>query len=159
MEPEQQTQQPTTSSPSKLVIILLILIVSAGGYLAYAIYNESTKTSSETSTEPAPITNNPPTNTSTESNVTEPASTSEMVKTDYTLADVAKNNTPALCWTIIDGTVYNITSYIPNHPGGPAEISQICGRDGSELFAKPAQHASSGAKDILAQFEIGKLVQ
>ncbi len=156
MEPE---QQPAPSSPSKLVIILLILIVSAGGYLAYAIYNESTKTASDTSTETTPVTSNPSTDTMVDSNTSEPANTSEMMKTDYTLADVAKNNTPALCWTIINGTVYNITSYIPNHPGGPAEISQICGRDGSELFAKPAQHASGGAKDILAQFEIGKLVQ
>lgn len=156
MEPE---QQPATSSPSKLVIILLILIVSAGGYLAYAIYNESTKTTSDTSTETTPVTSTPPADTMVDSNTSEPASTSEMMKTDYTLADVAKNNTPALCWTIINGTVYNITSYIPNHPGGPAEISQICGRDGSELFAKPAQHISGGAKDILSQFEIGKLVQ
>ncbi len=156
MEPE---QQPATSSPSKLVIILLILIVSAGGYLAYAIYNESTKTSSDTSTETTPVTSTPPADTMVDSNTSEPASTSEMMKTDYTLADVAKNNTPASCWTIINGSVYNVTSYIPNHPGGPAEISQICGGDSSELFAKPAQHVSGGAKDILAQFEIGKLVQ
>lgn len=157
MEPE---QQPQTSSPSKLVIILLILIVSAGGYLVYAIYNESTKNSSETTTESTPeTTTTPSVDTTTDSTTSEPASTSEMMDSNYTLAEVEENRTPASCWTIINGSVYNITSYIPNHPGGPAEISQICGRDGSELFAKPAQHASGGAKDVLSQFEIGKLVQ
>jgi hypothetical protein len=37
------------------------------------------------------------------------------------------------CWTIINGNVYDITSYVPRHPGGD-EILRACGADGTSLF-------------------------
>src|SRR5882724_3561566 len=40
----------------------------------------------------------------------------------YTLADVARHRTQSSCWTTIDGNVYDLTSWIPQHPGGEAAI-------------------------------------
>lgn len=51
----------------------------------------------------------------------------------YTLAEVATHNSAEDCWTIINGTVYNMTNYIARHPGGSV-IVDACGQDGTLLF-------------------------
>lgn len=38
-------------------------------------------------------------------------------------------------WTAINGKVYNITAYMPFHPGGEKEMMRAAGRDGTKLFA------------------------
>lgn len=37
-------------------------------------------------------------------------------------------------WTAIYGKVYNITAYLPFHPGGEKELMRCAGRDGTTLF-------------------------
>ncbi len=37
-------------------------------------------------------------------------------------------------WTSWQGKVYNITPYLPFHPGGEAELMRAAGRDGTQLF-------------------------
>ena len=37
-------------------------------------------------------------------------------------------------WTIYQGKVYNITPYLPYHPGGEVELMKCAGRDGTKLF-------------------------
>ncbi|VCU39864.1 Bgt-166 [Blumeria graminis f. sp. tritici] len=39
-------------------------------------------------------------------------------------------------WTVLSGKVYNITPYIPFHPGGKPELLRCAGRDGTKLFAE-----------------------
>ena len=39
-------------------------------------------------------------------------------------------------WSAFNGKVYNITSYLPYHPGGEKELMRVAGRDGSKLFGK-----------------------
>ncbi len=68
-----------------------------------------------------------PTTQQEQDGVTEP----EIVT--YTTTEVATHNTQTDCWTIIGGSVYDITSYIPFHPGGN-EILRACGADGTALF-------------------------
>ena len=46
--------------------------------------------------------------------------------------EVAKHNNASDCWSIIDGNVYNLTSWISQHPGGQAAIKSLCGIDGSD---------------------------
>ncbi|KAI9780139.1 MAG: hypothetical protein M1839_006976 [Geoglossum umbratile] len=44
------------------------------------------------------------------------------------------NNKRASAWTTLGGKVYNITPYLPYHPGGERELMKAAGRDGTKLF-------------------------
>jgi cytochrome b involved in lipid metabolism len=72
----------------------------------------------------------------------------------YTTAEVATRNTKTNCWTIVSGSVYNLTSYINSHPGGVSAISQLCGKDGTATFN--GQHmGDSSPISRLATLKIG----
>lgn len=82
--------------------------------------------------------------------------TSSTQKT-FTLAEVSAHSTKSSCYTTINGKVYDITSYIPRHPGGEREIMQVCGKNGSSLFED--QHGGqSKPENTLKSFEIGVLI-
>ena len=48
------------------------------------------------------------------------------------------HNKPDDAWAAFSGKVYNITPYLPFHPGGEKELMRVAGRDGTKLFS--AQH-------------------
>jgi cytochrome b involved in lipid metabolism len=79
-------------------------------------------------------------------------------ETSYTLAEVAVHNTQANCWTVVFEKVYNITTYIKNHPGGANSISKICGKDGTSIFDNKHGGSSSVAL-ILSTYKIGVLAK
>ena len=54
----------------------------------------------------------------------------------YTLADVKTHSRYDDAWTVLNGKVYNITSYLPFHQGGEKELMRCAGRDGTRLFSK-----------------------
>ncbi|KAG4419967.1 hypothetical protein IFR04_006907 [Cadophora malorum] len=39
-------------------------------------------------------------------------------------------------WTVLGGKVYNISPYVPYHPGGGPELLKAAGRDGTKLFGE-----------------------
>ena len=51
----------------------------------------------------------------------------------FTAEEVAKHNTPADCWLLIHGKVYDVTRWVPHHPGG-SMIFVRAGGDCSQLF-------------------------
>jgi cytochrome b involved in lipid metabolism len=74
----------------------------------------------------------------------------------FTAAQVAAHASRTSCYTIIRGSVYDLTSYIDKHPGGPQKIMQVCGKDGSSLFED--QHGGSAPQEnMLATLKIGTL--
>jgi predicted heme/steroid binding protein len=74
----------------------------------------------------------------------------------YTLAEVQKHSTQSSCWTTINGKVYDVTSWISQHPGGAQAILSLCGKDGSSAFN--AQHGGQRRPaNELAGFLIGSL--
>jgi cytochrome b involved in lipid metabolism len=52
-----------------------------------------------------------------------------------TKAEVAKNNSRSSCWVIIDGSVFDLTKWIAQHPGGSSAILNLCGGDGTDAFS------------------------
>lgn len=51
-----------------------------------------------------------------------------------TLEQVRQNNSSSKCWTVINGMVYDLTSWISAHPGGSSPIRSLCGTDGTSAF-------------------------
>ncbi|KAI4870168.1 hypothetical protein F4820DRAFT_286626 [Hypoxylon rubiginosum] len=60
-------------------------------------------------------------------------------------------------WTAMGGRVYNITPYLPFHPGGEPELLRAAGRDGTKLFGEI--HPWVNYENMLASCMIGLLVE
>lgn len=76
--------------------------------------------------------------------------------TAYTMTDVKSHNTKASCWTVVNSSVYDVTSWISQHPGGSSAIASMCGVDASSAFS--GQHGGqSRPASELASFKIGIL--
>ncbi len=85
-----------------------------------------------------------------------PAATSPSTPGGYTLATVAVHNTQADCWSVVNGSVYDLTSWVSRHPGGARAIVGMCGKDASASFTR--QHGSAGRPQAaLALLKIGSL--
>ena len=68
-----------------------------------------------------------------------------------TPSEVAKHTSSNDCWMIVSGSVYNVTSYLPIHPGGANEIQPFCGKDGTKAFATQGgrgSHSGQAQNDL-----------
>ena len=46
-----------------------------------------------------------------------------MTKTkEFSVDEIAKHNTEEDCWVVIHGKVYDVTEFLPDHPGGPEPV-------------------------------------
>jgi len=73
---------------------------------------------------------------------------------------VAKYNSSASdCWMIVNGNIYDVTTYLNAHPGGRQAILSFCGKDGTTAFLTQGGQGSHSqyADQLLASFFIGKL--
>ncbi|MCJ1384929.1 hypothetical protein MMC17_008047 [Xylographa soralifera] len=50
------------------------------------------------------------------------------------LESVAKHNSPESCWVILYGNVYDVTDFLPHHPGGSKIVLQLAGRNATEQY-------------------------
>jgi cytochrome b involved in lipid metabolism len=48
--------------------------------------------------------------------------------------EVAHHSTSSSCWVIIHGTVFDVTAFIEDHPGGRSVILRTGGKDATEAF-------------------------
>ncbi|OQE17188.1 hypothetical protein PENFLA_c025G03992 [Penicillium flavigenum] len=49
-------------------------------------------------------------------------------------ADVAEHNSKDSCWVIVHGKAYDVTEFLPEHPGGQKIILKYAGKDATEEF-------------------------
>lgn len=74
----------------------------------------------------------------------------------YSKSEVAEHNKRNDCWIILKDKVYDVTSYVEEHPGGDA-ILDHAGDDSTVGFFGP-QHGTR-VFDIIDDFYIGELCQ
>jgi hypothetical protein len=59
-----------------------------------------------------------------------------------TMDEVARRNDETACWTVVNGVVYDMTTFIRRHPAGAKDIKEMCGEDGTEAFSE--EHSGQG---------------
>lgn len=115
------------------IIIGLILLIGIGGFVytnKKSAYQPAENTTSQTDTKIA----------------------------GFTLEQITAHKDASSCWTAINGSVYDLTSWILKHPGGSEAILWLCGKDGTEAFNK--QHGGSNKiAKVLGGFKVGLLTQ
>jgi cytochrome b involved in lipid metabolism len=74
----------------------------------------------------------------------------------YTLEEVAAHDSASDCWMAIDGGVYDLTDYLPDHP---TRIRRHCGTEASEgMHTKGIGRPHSAfAWEQLSRYRIGGL--
>jgi cytochrome b involved in lipid metabolism len=138
----------------KIAIVVSILAMSGFGLLL--TIPRSTRPSRENAPE-TPYTSPSVQETASSSEIPETPSVTP-TDTRYTLAQIGAHATSASCWTSIAGSVYDLTPWISQHPGGSRAILSLCGSDGTEAFAR--QHGGQARPEQeLARFYIGTLQQ
>jgi hypothetical protein len=60
--------------------------------------------------------------------------------TDISVADLAQHARMTDCWIVFNGSVYDITNYLPRHPGGPGKMTPYCGKASGITAAATDQH-------------------
>ncbi|KAG7025950.1 Cytochrome b5 isoform E [Cucurbita argyrosperma subsp. argyrosperma] len=73
----------------------------------------------------------------------------------FTFDEVAKHNHEKDCWLIISGYVYDVTSYLPDHPGGGELLVLAVEKDATFDF-KSVGHSET-AQEMMKKYQIGKI--
>lgn len=73
----------------------------------------------------------------------------------YTMQEAAHHNTKDDCWIVVHNKVYDVTSYLDDHPGGDDVVLAATAKDATDEF-EDAGH-SKDARELLESFCIGEL--
>ncbi|NP_001295135.1 cytochrome b5 isoform B [Solanum lycopersicum] len=73
----------------------------------------------------------------------------------FTMEEASEHNTKDDCWVVIDGKVYDVSSYLDEHPGGDDVLLGVTGQDATDEF-EDAGHSKS-ARELMEKFFIGEL--
>lgn len=74
------------------------------------------------------------------------------------IEEVVKHNTKESAWIIVDGSVYDITEFLTQHPGGIEILGPYLGKEATEAFKTDLFHQHSTlAHKMLRSYKIGNL--
>lgn len=70
--------------------------------------------------------------------------------------DVLKHNKKDDCWVIVHGKVYDVTSFLDEHPGGSGIILKYAGKDATKAF-DPIHPSDTLTKYLPQKFHLGEI--
>ncbi|CEH13483.1 cytochrome b5 [Ceraceosorus bombacis] len=73
----------------------------------------------------------------------------------FSIDEIKKHNSEESIWVVIDGGVYDMTSFLDDHPGGKKPVLRMSGKDASEAFW--TYHNEKILSKIGAKLKIGEL--
>ena len=135
-------------------LIAIIIILSAGGLFLYSQQAEAPTLPAAEQADGNPFgegatvvgdLDDPATNTGTSTPVgtDSPVTPNEESTTaGVTRTQLASHKTQADCWIAYKGVVYDITAWLPRHPGSAAAIAPYCGTAEEFAAAFSRQHGS-----------------
>lgn len=132
-----------------VTISLLVFVLIVVGILGYAVLTKPTQPITPVQ---APVRTNP---------VNTAPLNPTPTRTGITSAQVATHNTAGNCWMIIGSGVYNVTNYIPLHPGGPGQIIPYCGKNATIAFSTLGGRGShsQSAQNMLTNYYVGDIIK
>lgn len=125
-----------------IVILLLVVVVFAG-----CTAEESTSSSTTQSTQQTQTTQQQEQTQESEPPVNQEEQTTQQVpltetQEGITLSELSKHNTKTDCWIGYKGQVYDITDWLPRHPGSSRAIEPYCGTASEFEKALSSQHGT-----------------
>lgn len=102
--------------PVGKVVVIVIVVVIAAAAAAFFLASRGSDTSTPSTT-----------------NASNTEERSQSQTSTLTFDEIEKHNSEDDCWTVINGNVYDLTSFIARHPGGD-EILRACGEDATSFF-------------------------
>ncbi|KAI1412596.1 FMN-dependent dehydrogenase-domain-containing protein [Hypoxylon sp. FL1857] len=70
--------------------------------------------------------------------------------------EVVKHTTPDSCWVVLYGNVYDVTEFLPSHPGGSKIILQLAGRDATEEY-DPIHPPGTLEENLKPEAKLGRI--
>jgi cytochrome b involved in lipid metabolism len=127
-------------------VVVAILVAS----LVY--YQGNKKTNSYISSVKSPV----PTSTGTVNG--NPAASSTLI---LNMVEISKHNSINDCWLLINNKVYDVTSFVSSHPGGPDTIALHCGQEATQAYNTKdiGRPHSNQATNMLQNYYVGDLVK
>jgi 4-hydroxysphinganine ceramide fatty acyl 2-hydroxylase len=78
----------------------------------------------------------------------------------FTAAEVQKHNSAASCYVTYAGRVFDVTSFVQDHPGGGDLILEYAGKNVQTIMEDEASHFhSEAAYEVLEDLVVGRLVE
>lgn len=74
---------------------------------------------------------------------------------DLTWDEVRRHNSEKSCYIAVDGKVYDVTSFLKNHPGGSKIVVNHAGADASRIFHH--FHSTKVLREVAAPYQIGRV--
>ncbi|MCP1726287.1 cytochrome b involved in lipid metabolism [Natronospira proteinivora] len=76
-----------------------------------------------------------------------------------TMEELAEHDNEDSCWKAIDGKVYDVTDYIPEHPTPPSVMYEWCGKESTEAWDTKGygRPHSKAAEAMLEDMLLGRL--
>ncbi|XP_061957385.1 cytochrome b5-like [Populus nigra] len=73
----------------------------------------------------------------------------------YLFDEISKHNKTKDCWLIISGKVYDVTSFMDDHPGGDEVLLSSTGKDATNDFEDVGH--SDDAREMMEKYVIGEV--
>lgn len=114
-----------------LIVILVVVVLFGAGVIAWLTMENVPDEQGTMSTE-VPVVSQKQRMAAADPN--DPAAKGVPVAQSVTLDEVMQHKSPTDCHTIIRGGVYNISSFLEQHPDGKMNLENTCGMDSTKLF-------------------------
>uniref|UniRef100_A0A224XZZ2 Cytochrome b5 n=1 Tax=Panstrongylus lignarius TaxID=156445 RepID=A0A224XZZ2_9HEMI len=75
----------------------------------------------------------------------------------FRLEEVKKHREIKDVWIAIHNSVYNVSDFLNEHPGGEEVLLEQAGRDATEAFEDVGH--STDARDMMSKYKIGELAE
>ena len=72
-------------------------------------------------------------------------------ETGVTETELSSHNSESDCWIAYEGKVYDITDWLPKHPGSALVITPYCGTEDDFTSAFVGQHASEQVERLMQE--------